>query len=126
MNELSDLGIEELGSPAGLQIKFRGCKPDESGAFEGDFFEVELLIPPLNMGNLKRLQAEEKERGEDKLAPEAMLDYVAKTTERALRQNYRGVPRWLIEQTITMENMLDISQKISGISGLIAKKAAVA
>jgi hypothetical protein len=125
--KLSELGIEELGTPrAGLRVTFRGDTPDADGAYEGAHVEVDLIVPPLNFANLRRLEAEEAGRQGTTLPPQAMLEYVSTMVGRALRQNYKGVPSWLIEQTIDSENALELSQKIAGISGLIQKKETLA
>lgn len=122
-------GLEELGAlRQGLRLTFRGCVPDEDGAPTGEYVECELIVPPLNFSMIKRLQAEQAERGAETTQEQMlqMLDSVVTTIARALQRNYRGVPRWLIEQTIDIENALEISQQIAGLSGLTAKKAAVA
>jgi len=126
MSKFEGLGIEELGAPrAGLLITFRGCVPDEHDEPSGEYIEVELVVPPLNFNMIKRLQAEQAARGAE-ITQEQMLDDVVTTIARALQRNYRGVPRWLIEQTIDVANAIEIAQQIAGISGLMEKKAAVA
>jgi hypothetical protein len=132
--ELKALGIVELGTipPDGLPFLFRGNEPSgEDGEFDGPYHEIWLEIPAYNFANIKRYQREE-EAGKGTLTPStsntimAQLEYIVKMVARALRQNYRGVPTWLIEQTITPDNSFEISTKIAGLSGLVPKKEAPA
>ena len=52
---------------------------------------------------------------------EESLRTVCDVLEHALRRNYRGVPRWLIEQTIDVSNMGEMMQAVMDLSGLRRK-----
>jgi len=113
-------GFEEM--PAfreGIVFRFSGCEPDAEGEPIGAFVQVDLELPPLNLGALERLQ--------DKLSKVGPMDLQSMQTileaiRLALRRNYRGVPLWLIEQTLDLANMQDMMGALMDISGLKRKE----
>src|SRR4051812_39175919 len=90
----------------GIAVTFRGSEPDENGDPNGEFIEIELVVPPLNFDALEALQ----ERLQTlTLQPTASsMKTLVDALTRALIRNYTGVPRWLISQTIDVANMADM------------------
>ncbi len=82
--------------------------------------ERELEVPPLNFAQLKELRAqlERMNATPDMASFEALVEILA----AALSRNYRGVPRWLIEQSIDVGNMAEITQAVMDVSGLKRKE----
>lgn len=103
----------------GITFAFRGCEPDAEGAPAGEFIEIELVVPPLNLDSLKALGAKlltYKGVGLDD------LDTVRLSLAHALRRNYRGVPDWLIGQTLDIGNMQELFVALMDVSGLKRKE----
>lgn len=111
----------------GIEFKFRGIEPDENGEpVEGaQMINIKLIVPPLNLQNLKRVQKfvslSMKQMKENALGPEGLIS-MAEILAPALSQNYRGVPRWLVEQSIKVDNLDQIFQAVMDLSGLKRKE----
>jgi hypothetical protein len=93
----------------GRAFTFTGQEPDDSGEPIGEPMSVECIVPPLNFYGLRRLEAREKVHG-TKTNEDQLVDAI----EEALKRNYRGVPRWLIEQTVDIGNMADFNRALRG------------
>jgi hypothetical protein len=104
----------------GIEFAFRGAAPDEDGLPGPDLFEIDLVVPPLNFDSIKALQAR-LEKFNGGVGIEAM-DTVRVALNHALRRNYRGVPDWLIGQTVDPANMLDMFVALMDLSGLKRKE----
>jgi hypothetical protein len=115
-------GFEPLPNlRAGVRWTFSGCTPDADGIAVGEYVEVELVIPPLNFSALRALQELLKQQGPQPNQAQ-MLDYTISTVELALRRNYRGVPRWLIEETLDQASAVEIADQLNELSGVVSKK----
>lgn len=109
------LHIEPLPSLRdGIPFHFRGLDPDS-----GSFVDQELIVPPLNFTSLQALEAKLKAYGSQTPAESMMI--LAEALQHALNRNYRGVPKWLIAQSIDLENMADLMKALMDISGLRRK-----
>lgn len=104
----------------GITVTFRGSAPDETGDPNGEFVEIDLVVPPLNFDALEALQ----ERLQTlTLQPSAdSMKTLVDALIRALIRNYTGVPRWLITQTIDVANMADMIVALMDVSGLKRKE----
>ena len=104
----------------GIPITFRGNEPDSNGDPEGEFIEIELIVPPLNFDALEILQTRLQSLT---LQPTAdSMKTLVEALSRALNRNYIGVPRWLITQSIDVANMADIVVALMDVSGLKRKE----
>lgn len=113
-------GFEELPSlREGVNFTFRGCEPDSDGEPTGQLVEIELVLPPLNLTTIQKMEAKLAKFGP--ADPESMQT-ILKAIKYSLARNYRGVPDWLIEQTLDLANMADIMQSIMDVSGLRRKE----
>lgn len=104
---------------AGIEFTFRGCPPDDSGEPSGDLFEIELVIPPLNLDTLQRLDARLSSFGTGTHLEQMKTLVIA--VEQCLKRNYAGVPTWLIAQTVDLANMPSLFQAVMDLSGLRRK-----
>jgi hypothetical protein len=126
MNATTIPGLEPLPMlRPGVQWVFSGCAPDADGNGMGEFVQVELVIPPLNFGALRTLQDLTKQNGPQPTQAQ-MLDYTVTTVELALRRNYRGVPRWLIVETLDNASAVEIAEQLNQLSGVTSKKTETA
>lgn len=105
---------------AGIPEQFRGCVPDEHGDPVGELVDIELIVPPLNFQSLQALGPKLAALNVNPSA--ASMETVVVAIEQALRRNYRGVPRWLIEQTIDAGNMAELMQSLMDVSGMRRKE----
>lgn len=105
----------------GVRWVFSGCAPDANGDCTGEFVQIELMIPPLNFGALRALQDLQVQNGPQPNQAQ-MLDYTVTTVELALRRNYRGVPRWLIIETLDNATAIEIAEQLNELSGVTSKK----
>jgi hypothetical protein len=102
----------------GIEIRFRGIELDAAGEPVGEMVDVVLTVPPMNFRNLQRLEKHFSDiNGGNAAAMSAMCDVLA----AALSQNYRGVPRWLIEQSVRIDNLTDLTAAVMDVSGLRRK-----
>lgn len=101
----------------GFDMRFSGNAPDEQGEPEGDRVEVILTVPPLNFYYLQKVQAVQKAR---EAAPtiEQINSDIVDTVFYALKRNYRGVPRWLVEQSLDGPMIQQLSAKMREMSGV--------
>lgn len=105
---------------AGISQQFRGCVPDENGEPVGELVDMELVVPPLNFQSLQSLGPKLATLNVEPSA--GSMGTLVLAIEQALRRNYRGVPRWLIEQTIDPANMADFVQSLMDVSGMRRKE----
>jgi hypothetical protein len=82
--------------------------------------DMELEVPPLNFAMLKLLkpQIELLSANPDPSQLGVFIEVLA----LALTRNYRGVPRWLIEQSLDVANMPELTQAFMDVSGLKRKE----
>jgi hypothetical protein len=104
----------------GIEFNFRGIERDADGEPIGELIDITLSIPPLNLANLRRLEKRFKSL-QDSPTVATMYDLV-ELLIAALAQNYRGVPRWLIEQAISPGNYGDVATALMDVSGLRRKE----
>lgn len=93
----------------GFTIIFRGNAPNEQGEYEGEFVAIELTIPPLPLYKVRQIQDPQN------------LD-VIELVFMALKRNYRGVPKWLVEQTLDGPAMRAFDAKMREMNGLPSEK----
>jgi hypothetical protein len=127
--------VRRPGFVPGISFTFKGQQMtpmtvSESEAFaEGEFepeplsefVEIDLTIPPLSFA-LMREHKDQLERvtgNTDVWSFEALVTMVL----YALSRNYRGVPRWLVEQSLDISNMPEFTQAFMDVSGLKRKEA---
>lgn len=96
---------------AGIEMDFSGFVPDTDEAVD-----VTLVMPPLSFDSLKMLDEDLKALGGK--SPAELLAIVRKATRESLRRNYRNVPDWLIHQTVDYDNLQEVLQLVTDISGL--------
>jgi hypothetical protein len=107
----------------GIGFRFRGIERNEDGEPIGEMIDIELEVPALNLYNLKRLEKHFKAvvNGADSFNISSMADIV-EILVPALAQNYKGVPRWLVEQSVNLSNAPYLIQAVMDISGLLRKE----
>lgn len=106
----------------GIEFRFTGAQRDEDGEPVGQFIDINLVVPPLNFNSLRGLQQKIKsfsESGEDNTAS---METLCECLLHALRRNYRGVPRWLIEQSVDVANFAELMMALMDVSGLKRKQ----
>src|ERR1043166_4118463 len=115
-------GFEAYPHPReGFTMLFRGNAPNDKDEFEGEYVEIELIVPPLSFHSLQQIQARRKARNGSATPQDAQAD-VVETIYLALRRNYRGVPRWLIEQSLDGPIMAALAAKMTEMVGLSEEK----
>jgi hypothetical protein len=104
----------------GIEFRFIGQQEDADGNPLSEFVNTMLVVPPLNLDSLKAMGDRLKtlQTRPDLESMQTMVDAI----ERALKRNYRGVPRWLIEQTIDVANIPDLTQAFMDLGGLKRKE----
>lgn len=135
MTELKKVVIvPRPGFREGIRFRFAGqqvapMSADEHAQFlEGEFepapitepVDIELEVPPLNFALIRRLTPQ-LEMLTASVNPDnfgTVIDLLAE----ALARNYRGIPRWLIEQTLDVANMPELVQAFMDVSGLKRKE----
>jgi hypothetical protein len=104
----------------GIDFAFRGIERDREGEPIGEMLSITLTIPPLNLDSLRREEKRLKAlNGAETIA--SMEDMVA-IVRRALAQNYKGVPNWLIEQSINVSNLSDLTRALMDLNGMMRKE----
>jgi hypothetical protein len=119
MQELKKIVIEPKPHiREGITFRFAGEELDADGNALSEFIDIELVVPPLNLDSFKALGADL-----------ATLTFTADSGDKAvnalmhaLARNYRGVPRWLIGQSVDLGNMTEIMQAFMDVSGLHRKE----
>lgn len=122
------------GFRAGISFRFAGqqlelmTEKDAEALRAGDFepepvsepVDVDLIVPPLNFSQLQEMKSHINmlNANPDLLSFAALVEIL----RAALSRNYRGVPRWLIEQTIDVGNMADLVQAVMDVSGMKRKE----
>jgi hypothetical protein len=99
----------------GIEFNFRGIERDADGEPIGELINIMLWVPPLNLTNLRRLEKHFKSLETPTVAS---MHNLVDLLIAALSQNYRGVPRWLIEQSISLGNLPQMSAAVMDLSGL--------
>jgi hypothetical protein len=104
----------------GIEMDFRGFEPDESGEPNGEPIDVTLTVPPLNFDSLQLLEGKLGSLGQGSQG--ASMQTIAVAIGHALKRNYRGVPEWLIRQTLDIANLGEFTQALMDVSGLRRKE----
>jgi hypothetical protein len=99
----------------GIVFTFAGAEPDETGEASGEPVKIELIVPPLNFHALRRIEQIEKDTSREAQTVAAI--------ELALKRNYRGVPRWLIEQTLDVGNAGAFNKALMDVDGKYREEA---
>lgn len=104
----------------GIAFLFTGQEEDANGDPVSEFVSIELVVPPLNLDSLRIMQPklQKLQTDPDVESMNTMVDAIA----HALKRNYRGIPRWLIEQTLDIGNMPALTQAFMDIGGLKRKE----
>jgi hypothetical protein len=105
----------------GFEMRFSGNTPNDQGEPEGEHVELTLMVPPLNFYYLQKVQAIQKSRGVAPTADQLNSDIID-TVFFALKRNYRGVPRWLVEQSLDGPLIAQLSAKMREMSGVADEK----
>jgi hypothetical protein len=126
VDEKKKFSVEEFDTlDEGILFRFRGAERDENDEPIGEMVDVELIIPPHNFYNMRRMRDKLKAlKVEKDTASLESMDIIIDLVVPALRQNYRNVPRWLVDQTIKADNMMQIMEALMDVSGLKRKEAA--
>lgn len=113
-------GFEAYPNPRdGFEMTFSGNALDAAGEPEGERVEVKLIVPPLDFHSLQKIQSNKKARAE----PDVQAD-VLDTICLALKRNYRGVPRWLVEQSLDGPLLMKLNAKMREMQGVTEEKKA--
>lgn len=116
-------GFEAFPNPRdGFEMDFSGSTPDAEGNPTGEHVSIKLVVPPPSFRILQQIQARQKAR----TAPttEDSQSDVIDTILYSLARNYRGVPRWLVEQSIDGPFMTAMNARMKEMmSGSDEKKA---
>lgn len=104
----------------GIEMDFRGFEPDANGEPSGEPIDITLVVPPLNFDSLQILEGRLGSLGQG--GQGASFQTIAVAIGHALKRNYRGVPEWLIRQTLDAANLRDFTQALMDVSGLKRKE----
>jgi hypothetical protein len=105
----------------GIELRFRGVPMNQAGEDTGDeLIDVALVVPPLNLGSLRKLKARLDSFGQ--AAGTEDMETLCEAVLQALTRNYSGVPRWLVEQTIDVANMPELMTAVMDVSGMRRKE----
>jgi hypothetical protein len=104
----------------GIEFRFRGVDRLNNGTPIGEMIDEVLIVPPLNFYNLKRLgkAIDGVTTADNLISMENLIEILI----AALSQNYQGIPRWLIEQSIGLGNSGELAAALMDISGLKRKQ----
>jgi hypothetical protein len=104
----------------GITFRFAGQQEDENGVPLSEFVDIELVVPPLNLDALRLLEGRlhSLEADPSVKSMKTMVDAIG----HALRRNYSGVPVWLIEQTLDVANMPELTRAFMDVGGLKRKE----
>lgn len=117
-------GFEELpGAREGFEMTFRGHVPNAEGEPDGEFVQAVLIVPPLNFHSMRRIQARQKARSAAS-TPEEIQEDAIETIWMSLKRNYKGVPRWLVEQSLDGPLLVKFSAKMREMAGIVQEKKA--
>jgi hypothetical protein len=105
----------------GFTMVLRGDTPDENGDPVGEHVEIEVIVPPPSFYMLKQMQAKQAARTEPVSTEQAQVDIIDMIWA-CLKRNYRGIPRWLIEQSLDTALLLKLNEKMREMSGLVEAK----
>ena len=107
----------------GFSMVLSGYMPDENGEPVGEHVELEVVVPPPNFYMLKQIQAKQAARTEPASAAQTQDDIIDMIWT-CLKRNYRGIPKWLIEQSLDAALLSKLNAKMREMSGIDeAKKA---
>lgn len=105
---------------AGIEFRFTGQEEDTNGDPVSEFVDIVLVVPPLNLDSFQAMDSQLKTLTVDPNIESMRVMVTA--LEKAIRRNYRGVPRWLIEQTLDVANMTDLTVAFMDVNGLKRKE----
>lgn len=110
-------GFEAFPNPReGFDMLFSGNVPNDEGDPDGARVEITLTVPPLDFYSQRRLQIKQKARTSAPTLGEINADIVD-TICLALKRNYRGVPRWLVEQSMDGPHLSGLFSKMREMVG---------
>jgi len=117
-------GFEAFANPRdGFAMTLRGDMPDADGNPVGDHIEIEVIVPPPNFYMLRQLQAKQAARTEPVTQDQSQADIIDMIWT-CLKRNYRGIPKWLIEQSLDTGLLNQLNEKMREMSGLTDPKKA--
>lgn len=117
-------GFEAFANPReGFAMTLRGEAPDADGNPVGDHVEIEVVVPPPNFYMLRQLQAKQAARTEPLTQEQTQADIIDMIWT-CLKRNYRGIPKWLIEQSLDTALLNQLNEKMREMSGLTDIKKA--
>ena len=104
----------------GITFRFFGQEEDTNGDPLSEFVDIELVLPPLNLDSMRLMSDRLSKLGAaaDLESMTTMVDAIS----AALKRNYRGVPRWLIQQTLDVANMPDLTRAFMDVAGMRRKE----
>lgn len=102
----------------GIEFTFCGFTPDENGDESEAEFEINLIVPPLNFTALQQLGS--KLFGDVGTQTEQMQTVIT-ALNLSLKRNYKGVPVWLISQSVDFGNMGRMFEALMDVSHIHRK-----
>lgn len=93
---------------------------DDNGDSLGELVDIPLIVPPLNLGSLRKLKGRIDGFGQHPGTED--METLCDAILEALARNYTGVPRWLVEQTIDVGNLYDMMSAVMDVSGMKRKE----
>jgi len=103
----------------GVIYTFRALPRDEQGnVLDEDAVSVDLIVPPLNFTSLEVMAPKLSDLNKPLVEVQSL---VCDALMAALRRNYRGVPRWLISDSMDARNFGDYLGAIMAVSKLKPK-----
>lgn len=104
----------------GIELRFRGMPMSDDGDVVGELIDIPLIVPPLNLGSLRKLKGRLDGFGKNPGTED--METLCDAIQEALNRNYSGVPRWLIEQTIDVANLYEMMAAVMDVSGMRRKE----
>jgi hypothetical protein len=103
----------------GIVFTFRALPRDDQGnILDEDAVSIDLTVPPLNFTSLEVMAPKLSDLKKPLVELQSIIcDGLA----AALRRNYRGVPRWLISDSMDAQNFQEYLSALMAISKLVAK-----
>jgi hypothetical protein len=105
----------------GIDFRFHGQLMDEADSVAlSEPVDIVLTIPPLNFKLFKKWKPKLETFQSAPVADS--METLAGLVCGSLLRNYRGVPRWLVESTIDLANMSDLTEALLDVNGLKRKE----